>query len=262
LNKASFLIQFNFMNIKFIISLFILLQFSKTIGQEKAQIFATYSFINSNLSKNQTVKLRISNNESSSEFFDNDAVRDTLYTDEFENVTFKKVNQDSIKQQYYLTKDQIIFRDHVYTNNKFLPVIVTESMPKFNWIMLNGTKKIGNFICNKAGLNFRGRNYTIWYTTEIPTSFGPWKFYGLPGLITSITTDDKSIVFDLVSVESTSKVNISAPSEGEQIEFKEYVAYQEKVTSDFVEKLKSKLPRGATISVNKVEPDTIEKNYD
>jgi len=250
------------MRIKYIILLFILLPICQAYAQEKSQILAKYSFINSNMGENRTVELRINNNESYSEFFDSNAVKDTLYTDEFESVNFNKVNQDPVKQQYYLRKDQIIFRDHVYTDNKFLPVIVTESIPKFNWILLNGKKKIGNFICNKAGLNFRGRNYTIWYTTEVPTSFGPWKFYGLPGLITSINADDNSIVFDLVSVQFTSKVNISAPNEGEQIQFKEYVAYKEKVTSDFVEKLKSKLPRGATISVNKVEPDTKEKNYD
>jgi hypothetical protein len=52
------------------------------------------------------------------------------------------------------------------------------------------------------------------------------------------------------------------PYLGKQISFNEYKDYQEKITDDFIEKLKTKLPRGATIKVNKTEPTYIEKNYD
>ncbi len=66
---------------------------------------------------------------------------------------------------------------------------VNEPFPKMNWELSEkkeDVKKINNYLCNKATLKFRGRNYIAWYTTKIPISFGPWKFTGLPGLILEI----------------------------------------------------------------------------
>ena len=48
------------------------------------------------------------------------------------------------------------------------------------------TKKIGNFLCQKAVSNFRGRDYVAWFAKDIPVHAGPWKFYGLPGLILEV----------------------------------------------------------------------------
>ncbi len=56
----------------------------------------------------------------------------------------------------------------------------------FNWKVESKEKQIHNFICKKATVNFAGRNYTAWYTTEIPISDGPYKFKGLPGMIIEI----------------------------------------------------------------------------
>jgi len=37
--------------------------------------------------------------------------------------------------------------------------------------------------CQKAKCNFRGRQWTVWFASDIPVSDGPWKLGGLPGLI-------------------------------------------------------------------------------
>jgi GLPGLI family protein len=42
---------------------------------------------------------------------------------------------------------------------------------------------IGKFNCQLAFGKFRGRKYKVWFTTDIPITFGPWKLQGLPGLI-------------------------------------------------------------------------------
>lgn len=54
---------------------------------------------------------------------------------------------------------------------------------KPQWTLLPDTATILTYRCQKASCRFRGRNYTAWYTTEIPVSEGPWKLCGLPGLI-------------------------------------------------------------------------------
>lgn len=243
--------------------LFIVILFSSNlIGQEKKQIIAYYNFINKNDEKIESVKLCFNELEARSDFYKIKFSKDTLYMDDYNNAHFKKEAKDSIGKQYYISKKNIIFRDHIYTQNKFVPVIVTENLPVLNWRLDSEFLKINNLECNKATLDFRGRRYYAWYTTKIPTRFGPWKFHGLPGLIVKIETDDKTISFDLVKLEYNTKEKIEKPSLGKPITFLEYKKFENKITEDFVEKLKTKLPRGATISVNKTESNNLEKDYD
>jgi hypothetical protein len=49
----------------------------------------------------------------------------------------------------------------------------------------------------KATTSFAGRNYEAWFTPEIPISDGPYKFYGLPGLIFKICDKKNQHVFTL-----------------------------------------------------------------
>jgi len=60
---------------------------------------------------------------------------------------------------------------------------IVEESTKFKWKLKSDVKKIGKYNCQSAEVSFRGRNYIAWYTSEIPVSSGPYKFYGLPGLI-------------------------------------------------------------------------------
>ncbi|MCD8072905.1 MAG: GLPGLI family protein, partial [Alistipes sp.] len=57
------------------------------------------------------------------------------------------------------------------------------------WHLHDKTKEIEGYECRMATCTFRGRNYTAWYTPEIPLGEGPWKFSGLPGLILEVTDD-------------------------------------------------------------------------
>jgi GLPGLI family protein len=51
------------------------------------------------------------------------------------------------------------------------------------WTLLAETDTLLSYPCRKAVCYFRGREWTAWYTPEIPRSEGPWKLHGLPGLI-------------------------------------------------------------------------------
>lgn len=63
------------------------------------------------------------------------------------------------------------------------PFLYEEEMEKQNWIIGDSIKMIYDFKCQKAVCSFRGRQWTVWFATDIPISDGPWKFHGLPGLI-------------------------------------------------------------------------------
>ena len=61
--------------------------------------------------------------------------------------------------------------------------LVQDDMAAITWRMLNQTKKIQNIDCFGAMAEYRGRVWTVWYAPSIPVSSGPWKLYGLPGMI-------------------------------------------------------------------------------
>lgn len=79
------------------------------------------------------------------------------------------------------------------------PYIYKEPQPDFNWQLSDETKTVCGNVCHKATSNFRGRNWTVWYS-DIPISEGPWKFAGLPGLILEAEDSTKEISFTAISV--------------------------------------------------------------
>lgn len=54
---------------------------------------------------------------------------------------------------------------------------------KIVWKILPEDDKIENYKVQKATTEFAGRKWTAWFASEIPLQDGPYKFYGLPGLI-------------------------------------------------------------------------------
>lgn len=130
-------------------------------------------------------------------------VKDTTYVDEktgtvhqiFANSTdYSKFSDEYIKVDHSKNKIEMIKDIH---KKNFL---VTDEL-NYTWNITNETKKIKNFTCYKATTTFRGNNFEAWFTPDIPINAGPWKWYGLPGLIVEATDADKSVVFKLEKVE-------------------------------------------------------------
>lgn len=97
-------------------------------------------------------------------------------------------------------------------------VILTEEGVTINWQINNELRKIGNFICRKATTTFRGRQWIVWFTDEIPIPAGPWKLYGLPGLIIEAEDETKTFYFYLEKLSRTEdKSAITPPGMGIQI---------------------------------------------
>jgi len=56
----------------------------------------------------------------------------------------------------------------------------------FNWKIESERSKIGEYQAQKATTEFGGRKWTAWFSEDLPFQDGPYKFYGLPGLIVKI----------------------------------------------------------------------------
>ena len=69
------------------------------------------------------------------------------------------------------------------------------------WKITDIYDTLNNMKIRKAETKFRGRNYTAWYTSEIPISDGPYKFKGLPGLIIKLYDSKKEINYSLIGLK-------------------------------------------------------------
>jgi GLPGLI family protein len=76
-----------------------------------------------------------------------------------------------------------------------------EQRNEIKWQLFSDTLILKEYVCNKATTRYEGRDYTAWYTSEIPISDGPYKFWGLPGLILKIFDSENHYSFTLESFE-------------------------------------------------------------
>ena len=58
-----------------------------------------------------------------------------------------------------------------------------EPTPDIAWTLSDDTLTVSGYLCQQATATHRGVEWHVWYTDEIPSSAGPWRLRGLPGLI-------------------------------------------------------------------------------
>lgn len=73
-----------------------------------------------------------------------------------------------------------------------------------NWEFSHETDRIDKLECKIAYINYAGRRYRTWYATNIPIPEGPYKFYGLPGLIIKMQDIKDFYTFELISFKDVS----------------------------------------------------------
>ncbi len=59
----------------------------------------------------------------------------------------------------------------------------TEPLGEIQWEISDSTKNVLGYDCVMATANYHGRDWTAWFTPDIPLQEGSWKLTGLPGLI-------------------------------------------------------------------------------
>lgn len=75
--------------------------------------------------------------------------------------------------------------------------------------IINERKTLIGYSCQKAVATFLGRKWTVWFIPDIPIQDGPWKLWGLPGLI--IQAEDKDYSFTCIEIKKIDEVLISIP---------------------------------------------------
>jgi len=104
------------------------------------------------------------------------------------------------------------YRDDVFKNLPAKGIVSVVHMPGwltvqdslatlFDWKPEKGDSTICGYPCKKATTSFRGRDWTVWYTMDLPYDDGPWKFCGLPGLILYASESDGVFSFSCIGIE-------------------------------------------------------------
>ena len=74
---------------------------------------------------------------------------------------------------------------------------------KLKWNLLNEFDEILNYKVQKATTDFGGRTWFAWFAKDITIQDGPYKFFGLPGLILKIEDKTSSHKFVLKGIKNT-----------------------------------------------------------
>ena len=129
-----------------------------------------------------------------------------LWEDEI--VTFGESSSDRT-----IEEDLKVLVNHVYKNYnnnmlycydmELIPCYIKESQTQFTWEVGNEHKQIMGYNCTKAKTHFRGREYTAWFTTELPFKAAPWKFHGLPGVMLEVKSKNSYVLMEAIDLKIT-----------------------------------------------------------
>ncbi|SDL64376.1 GLPGLI family protein [Pedobacter sp. ok626] len=121
--------------------------------------------------------------------------------------TLLRTTSDNI---YLNEKESTLYINKNFNRNNYL---IKEALEKINWKIEQETIEILGYTCQKATGKCKGRQYTAWFTTDIPASLGPWKLHGLPGLILEAYDASQRIKFTCTKVVTSGKIPASVSLE-------------------------------------------------
>ncbi|MBS1572943.1 MAG: GLPGLI family protein [Bacteroidetes bacterium] len=126
-------------------------------------------------------------------------VKDSLLTSKNEEIR-KTADGYVTDNNYYIIIEpskSLITHYQPYENSKFS----YRNDNKINWKLINETKEINGIKCKKATTHFLGRDWIAWFTEEYSFPLGPYKFYGLPGLIIEIHDVKNEYLFSAFKIK-------------------------------------------------------------
>ncbi|SQB27560.1 GLPGLI family protein [Chryseobacterium jejuense] len=107
---------------------------------------------------------------------------------------------------YKVTKQYPDFKTYLFRSISMDKYKIKDDK-KPEWKILSDKQKIGEYNAQKATTSFGGREWTAWFTTDIPFQDGPYVFYGLPGLIVKIEDATGSHSMQLVGNKTVQNQN-------------------------------------------------------
>lgn len=175
----------------------------------------------------------------------------------------------SLSKQFYVSdlndemERSIFFTSNVDSREFF----IYDEVPKPDWkIEGNQTKIVAGYRCTKATGIFRGSKIIAYFSKDLPYSAGPYKFYGLPGLILDVRIENSNQdIWKAESVIVDDKDNIVFKPKflsKEKISLKEYVNKKEAYMNKMFDKVKNAIPASVNAQITSNQRLSVEKKYE
>ena len=113
----------------------------------------------------------------------------------------EKMNQFMMHHQNILTdveRSEVVAVEPIYPYR----YETHEPMAKIDWTLTDDTLTISGLLCHRATGKLYGKQWTVWYTEEMPSPAGPWKLRGLPGLIVKAEDSEGIHCFELYGTKN------------------------------------------------------------
>lgn len=146
----------------------------------------------------------------------------------------KSLMQNNSSHQYlsmFLPKDS----SQYYMQAKVNALIYhfKDEVPNIEWVLIDEEKKILDYKVKKASTTLFNREWIAWYAEDFKSSYGPYKFNGLPGLILELSDirnhfhfKAKELLFDTISYANTiDRMKVNSTKQEFIDKIKEYKAY-------------------------------------
>ena len=91
----------------------------------------------------------------------------------------------------------------------------SEATPDIAWTLTDDTLTVSGYLCQQATATHRGVKWRVWYTDEIPSSAGPWRLRGLPGLIVKAESEAHTFCLAELRMEASP---ITAPEKNPDVQ--------------------------------------------
>lgn len=174
---------------------------------------------------------------------------------------FLSGNQDKMPRRdgrYYVLKSAADNAMVTYDVNGLEHYVTTETMPEFGWEISDSVRNILGYTCQMATTSFHGREWTAWFTPEIPVTNGPWKLGGLPGLIMEASDSSGLYTFEATGLQQSAKeiTPVYSAEKYDLIDRKELLKAKRKMIDNPVAQMNAQLS-GSGISIS-TSPNAIQ----
>lgn len=122
--------------------------------------------------------------------------------------------QYNINSTIFQLNNNLITRDsYINSLGKEQDYFYYQENIDLDWELHDNIDSIQGIPVQMASCKLKNHTWTAWFATEINLPYGPYKFFGLPGLILKIEDDKGYFSFEMVSIQKKNSLVISFPNE-------------------------------------------------
>lgn len=136
------------------------------------------------------------------------------------------------------------------------------------WEITSESKNILGYDCILAKCDFRGRQWNAWFAPDIPVKEGPWKLFGLPGLVLEANDSKEHYSYKAVGIYTNNLMPVGiklyvrdAPSKLKSRQVFLQKMYHEYIKGNFTASMNAMFGKGGNAKPTESQYDYQERDY-